>query len=100
MVTGCGVSFCARANSSTGLPKQDSRAFYVTVKEGAILEGSLLSSSSITAVKGNTYKIELNIENNGDMDSDNYNLNWFASLILYNFRINMIQVKDSRKIKN
>lgn len=52
-------------------PRQDSENIYVTVKEGAILDGTLISPSNINVEKGMTYTIEFNVKNNGDMDSEN-----------------------------
>ncbi len=51
--------------------KQDTETLYVTVEEGAILDARLIPlASSITVEKGKTYKIEFNVENIGDVDSE------------------------------
>lgn len=52
-------------------PQQASKSIYVTVKEGAILDASLISPSSISVQKGKTYTIEFNVKNNGDIASEN-----------------------------
>lgn len=52
-------------------PKQDTESFYVIVKEGAILDVTLISPSTINVEKGKTYRIEFNVKNKGDLDSEN-----------------------------
>ncbi|MHA1834424.1 MAG: hypothetical protein ACTSV7_10560, partial [Candidatus Baldrarchaeia archaeon] len=52
-------------------PQQATSSFYATIKEGAILDASLISNSSITVKKGERYTIEFNIKNSGDTDTEN-----------------------------
>lgn len=52
-------------------PRQATNTFHVTVKEGAILDISLISPSTISIEKGKSYQIKFNVKNKGDMNTEN-----------------------------
>lgn len=62
------IRFWVKGSGATS--KQDDETFYATVSEGAILDASLISDSSLVVAQGESYRVQLNVKNNGDTNSE------------------------------